>query len=72
MVRVPRPARYADGTWLRYSERLKNQKGRKGKSSGGRRGPQSQAPERQVASIKKIFSRLTFEDVAQDEQESEV
>ena len=59
----------ADGTWLRYSQRLKNQAGRRGKSNGQGRGRKSKAAERRVASINKVFGRLTFEEV---EQESEV
>ena len=55
----------ADGSWLRYSVRMKNQKGRKSKSKGkGKRA--SKVAQRQKRSIVKMFGNFAIHDVEDD------
>ena len=71
-ARRNRPSRLvADGSWLRYSTRMKNQQGRKGKSkSKGKRA--AKVAQRQKRSIAKMFGSFAIHDVEDDGEDHDV
>ena len=66
-------AAQADGSWLRLSQRLKNDAGRKGRKAGAKkgtgRGAKSKMAERRMVSIKQLFGQLTVDEVEPTEEE---